>query len=197
MLISHPRARCNQLDIINDEKMLIRSMDYQIITAYTISNDTAIPKHIDRALSYLLEKIRTAEKVKTQCLMIGDFMYEEGGKGEDTKMKNQIEYAVNRRRSVLKLYIDFSNLFRILRNKSHTDPWIWRSEATIELCDIGDILARVLTEHVERKKGFSKRLWEQFIEQATDINIELQLMRLENIIRKSKLYLLSRKNHSL
>ena len=103
MLISHPRARCNQLDIINDENMLIRSMDYQIITAYSISKDTAIPKHIDRALSYLLEKIKTAEKVKIQCLMIGDFMYDGEEKDEDMKMRNQIEFAIDRRRLVLKM----------------------------------------------------------------------------------------------
>ena len=98
MLISHPRARCNQLDIIDDGNMLLQSMDYQIITAYSIVKDTAIPKHIDRALSYLLEKIKTAEKVKIQCIMIGDFMYEDEDEHEDIKLKNRIEIAVNRRR---------------------------------------------------------------------------------------------------
>ena len=78
-------------------------MDYQIITAYSISKDTAIPKHIDRALSYLLEKIKTAEKVKIQCLMIGDFMYDGEEKDEDMKMRNQIEFAIDRRRLVLKM----------------------------------------------------------------------------------------------
>lgn len=97
MLISHPRARCNQLDIINDENMLIRSMDYQIITAYSISKDTSIPKHIDRALNDLLEKIRMTERVKIQCLMIGDFIYKDK-KDEDIKMRNQIELAISKRR---------------------------------------------------------------------------------------------------
>lgn len=74
--------------------------------------------------------------------------------------------------------------FRILRNRIHTDPHVWRAEATVELCEIGEILAEVLSKYATKKDKFTLELWNYFIDQATDINIELQLMRLENKICK-------------
>ena len=85
------------MDIVNDENMLIRAMDYQIITAYTTNDNGTIYKHVDRALHHLIENIKMSEKLKVQCEMIGDFLYKDNNK-KDEMMEDRIEYAINRRK---------------------------------------------------------------------------------------------------
>ena len=73
----------------------------------------------------------------------------------------------------------------MFRNRIHTDPFIWRAEATVELCEIGEIMAEILSKYAIRKRKFSKSSWLLFINAAVDTNIEIQLLRLENIISES------------
>ena len=105
MLISHPRARCNQTNVIDNPDMLLQVLDYQIISAYSagynIENGT-MPKHIDRALHNLIEKIYVEERLRIQCMMIGDFLFGDVKTDEaENGLRNKIEYITNRKRLVI------------------------------------------------------------------------------------------------
>ena len=104
MSIAHPRARCNYREIINDDKMLLLAMDYQIILAYELfDSDTAIPRKTERALHRLIENIRLSEKLRIQCYMIGDFLFNQDHDSDETGLLSRIKFAINRRKLVKSL----------------------------------------------------------------------------------------------